>query len=43
MGLKNRYSKLYEEEMKKYSVTKPEYEDDDEALFDAVFGGDNNE
>lgn len=39
MGIKNSYSRMYEEEMKKYKVDKPEYEDDDEALFDAVFGG----
>lgn len=39
MGIKNSYSRLYEEEMSKYKVEKPEYEDDDEALFDAVFGG----
>lgn len=39
MGIKNSYSRLYEEEMAKYKVEKPEYEDDDEALFDAVFGG----
>ncbi|WP_146045142.1 hypothetical protein [Clostridium sp. 3-3] len=40
MGIKNSYSHLYELEMSKYKVDKPEYEDDDEALFDAVFGGD---
>ena len=40
MGIKNSYSRMYEEEMNKYKVDKPEYEDDDEALFDAVFGGD---
>jgi len=39
MGIKNSYSRMYEEEMDKYKVNKPEYEDDDEALFDAVFGG----
>lgn len=37
MGIKNSYSRMYEAEMKKYKVEKPEYEDDDEALFDAVF------
>ena len=37
MGLKNSYSKMYEDEMAKYKVDKPEYENDDEALFDAVF------
>lgn len=39
MGIKNTYSRMYEDEMSKYKVEKPEYEDDDEALFDAVFGG----
>ena len=46
MGIKNSYSKMYEDEMAKYKVEKPEYEGDDEALFDAVFNGDtygNNE
>lgn len=38
MRIKNSYSKMYEEEMTKYKVEKPEYEDDDEALFDSVFG-----
>lgn len=40
MGVKNKYSHMYEVEMEKYRVERPEYEDDDEALFDAVFGGD---
>ncbi len=39
MGIKNSYSKMYETEMARYKVDKPEYEDDDEALFDSVFGG----
>lgn len=39
MGIRNSYSRMYEAEMSKYKVEKPEYEDDDEALFDAVFGG----
>lgn len=39
MGIKNSYARMYEQEMDKYKVDKPEYEDDDEALFDAVFGG----
>ena len=40
MGLKNGLSKLYDRYMKKYTVEKPEYDDDDdnEALFDAIFG-----
>lgn len=37
MGIKNSYSRMYDEEMEKYRVKKPEYEGDDEALFDAVF------
>ena len=37
MGLKNSYSKMYEDEMAQYKVERPEYENDDEALFDAVF------
>lgn len=42
MGLKNGFSNLYERFMKKYTVEKPEYKDDNssEALFDAIFGGD---
>lgn len=41
MGLKNAFSNLYTKYMKRYTVEKPEYEDDEdsEALFDAVFGG----
>jgi hypothetical protein len=38
MGIKNSYSRMYEEEMHKYEVEKPEYEEDENALFDAVFG-----
>ena len=42
MGLKNGISNLYNKFMKKYTVEKPEYDNDEnsEALFDAVFGGD---
>lgn len=42
MGIKNGFSNLYTKFMKKYTVEKPEYSDDDnsDALFDAVFGGD---
>lgn len=43
MGIKNSYSRAYEIEMTKYKVKKPEYEDDDEALFNSVFGGDKND
>lgn len=40
MGLKNGLSNLYAKFMKKYTVEKPEYNDDEdgEALFDAIFG-----
>lgn len=40
-GIKNSYNKLYEEAMEKYRVERPEYVDseDDESLFDAIFGG----
>lgn len=41
MGLKNGLSNLYNKYMEKYTVQKPEYNDEEnsEALFDAVFGG----
>lgn len=41
MGLKNGLSKLYDKYMAKYTVEKPEYDgdEDNEALFDAIFGG----
>lgn len=40
MGLKNTFSNLYTKFMKKYTVNKPEYDNDEnsEALFDAIFG-----
>lgn len=40
MGLKNGLSNLYSKFMKKYTVKKPEYSDDEnsEVLFDAIFG-----
>lgn len=40
MGLKNAFSALYERFMAKYTVTKPEYDEDtdSEALFDQIFG-----
>lgn len=40
MGLKNGASNLYSKFMKKYTVEKPEYKDDEdnEVLFDAIFG-----
>jgi hypothetical protein len=42
MGLKNGLSNLYNKFMKRYTVEKPEYDNDEnsDALFDAVFGGD---
>lgn len=46
MGLKNGLSNLYTKFMKQYTIEKPEYDGDEnsEALFDAIFGGDlNNE
>lgn len=40
MGLKNGLSSLYDKYIKRYTVTKPEYNEDDsnEAAFDAIFG-----
>lgn len=39
MGINNKYAKMYEEEMSKYRVENPQYEDDDdETLFESVFG-----
>ena len=45
MGLKNGLSRLYDKYMQKYTVTRPEYDDDEdsEALFDAIFGSAMNE
>ena len=44
MGLKNGLSNIYTKYMKKYTVERPEYEgdEDNEALFDAIFGGDSS-
>lgn len=40
LKIKNRYSALYEEEMNKYRVSLPEYEDsDDEDIFEAIING----
>lgn len=39
VGLKNKFSRMYEAEMEQYTVQRPEYEEDTEAIFDAVFGG----
>ena len=40
-GIKNSYNRMYEEEMNKYKVERPEYidADDEESVFDAIFGG----
>jgi hypothetical protein len=41
LNIKNAYSQIYENEIDKYRVEKPEYEDDDdETIFNEVFGGD---
>jgi len=39
-GIKNSYNRMYEEEMAKYKVERPEYveSDDDENVFDSIFG-----
>lgn len=42
LGLKNSYSRLYEEEMEKFKIERPEYADNEDALFDAVFGSNIN-
>lgn len=42
LGIKNAYCRLYEEEIAKMRVDRPEYEDeDDETLFNDIFGGNN--
>lgn len=45
LGLKNSFTNIYERVMKKYTVTKPEYneEEDSEAIFEKVFGSINDE
>lgn len=41
LGIKNVYSKLYEDKIAEMKVERPEFdEEDDEGFFDAVFGGD---
>lgn len=42
MGLKNNLSNLYDKYMTKYTVSRPQYnsDDDDEATFEAIFGKD---
>lgn len=43
-GKKNAYSKLYEDELAKMRVERPEYEDeDDETMFNEIFSSDNQE
>jgi hypothetical protein len=42
LKIKNSYSAMYEKEMEKYKVSKPQYDDDTELLFDDVFGGDDS-
>lgn len=44
MKIKNKYSQTYDEYMEKYTVKKPEYDEDDELEFDDIFsGGDEDE
>lgn len=45
MGLKNGLSNLYSKYMEKYTVKRPEYDsdDDNDALFDAIFGSSMND
>lgn len=43
LGIKNTYCKLYEDEIAKMRVDKPEYEDeDDETMFNDIFGDDDS-
>ena len=43
LKLKNTYSKLYEQEIERLRVERPQYDtEDDEDFFDSVFGGDSN-
>ncbi len=42
LGIKNTYCKLYEDELAKMRIERPEYEDeDDETMFNDIFGSDN--
>ena len=44
LGKKNRYSELYEDELAKYTVQKPEYDgDDEEALYARILTGQEDE
>ena len=41
LGIKNAYCKMYERELEKMRIENPELdEEDDETLFDDIFGGD---
>lgn len=42
LKIDNRYSEMYDAEIHKYTVNKPEYEEDSdtEEIFDDLFGGD---
>jgi len=43
LGIKNTYCKLYENELAKMRIERPEYEDDDdEAMFNDIFGSDDS-
>lgn len=43
LGIKNTYCKLYEDELAKMRIERPEYEDeDDETMFNDIFGSDND-
>lgn len=40
LGIKNRYSKMYDDEIARYRVERPEYDnEDDETIMDSIFGG----
>lgn len=43
LGIKNTYCKLYEDELAKMRIERPEYEDeDDETMFNDIFGSDDS-
>ena len=45
LGLKNAFSHIYEKVMKKYTVTRPQYDEDEdsEIIFEKVFGSSSEE
>lgn len=44
LGIKNTYCKLYEDELAKMRIERPEYEDeDDETMFNDIFGADDDD